>query len=175
MKKLFKNALVLIAVMALLSGCSLVNTDFSKIETPLLAKTPMDGKWTISKIIFQKEEEDFFAYKDFIGNDVLITSHGIIADDTYLEKPTFRARRIESKKYLEKRFNMDDKKLNISGKYLTVLDVYSKEELIYEMLKVDEENAFIYKNGIFFKINKVSDEITEKEFEQALNRIGQSS
>lgn len=161
--------------MMLLSGCSIANIAFSKIETPSLAKTPMDGKWTVSKIIFQNEEEDFFAYKDFIGNDVFVTSGGVIAGDIYIANPGFRAKRIDSNRYLANKFDMDNKKLNISTKYLTILNIYSKDKLAYEMIKVDDENAFIHKNGVFYKINKISGEITEKEFEQALTRIGESS
>ncbi|MDO5041270.1 MAG: hypothetical protein Q4D95_04180 [Peptoniphilus sp.] len=174
MKKLFRNTLILI-LMIFMSGCSLLDTESLKIETPSLVKTPMDGKWTVSKIIFQNDEENFFAYKDYIGNDVFITSKGIIAGEIYLKNPTFKAKRIDSEEYLENKFNIDNKKLNISAKYLTILNVYNQGTLTYEMIKVDDENAFIHKDGVFYKINKISGEITEKEFEQVLNRIGKSS
>ncbi|WP_138159205.1 hypothetical protein [Peptoniphilus catoniae] len=172
MNNRFGKALLLIILIFILSSCALIDANVSKIEEPSVARTPINGKWTVTKIIFKNEdEEDPFKYKELIGKDVLITEKGFIYGNKSLYNPTFKAKKLESSKYLQRKYEMDEKKLNISSKYLTIVDIYKDNDIIFEILKTDEDRAFIDDSDIFIQINRISDEVEEEEYNQALERI----
>lgn len=167
--------ILLVAFLCLiLSSCSVIDADFSRIESPTVLKTPIDGKWTVTKIIFNEEEQesnDIFAYKDYIGRDVFITEKGIILGNKFIENPSFKAKKVELSRYLNRKFNVDEKKLNISGENLTIVDIYKDDNFLYEIIKVDEDKAFVYDNQNFIQINRVSNDVKKEEYEEALRRI----
>lgn len=158
----------------ILSSCSLIDTDFSKIKSPTVSKTPVNGKWIITKVIFTDDEQDtsdIFSYKDYIGKDVFIKEDGIIVGDKLIYNPNFKAKKVELDRYISKKFDIDQKKLNISGEYLSIVDVYDRDDFVFEIIKVDEDKAFIYDNKNFIQINRISNEVKEEEYETVLKRI----
>ncbi|SHG97626.1 hypothetical protein SAMN02745245_00207 [Anaerosphaera aminiphila DSM 21120] len=163
-------AMLLIALL-FLSSCSYINTDVGVVEPPTLKKTPLDGKWIITKSIFKdKINENSFEYKDLIGADVLFSSQGIIIGQMYSTKVNYKIKRIDTNKLSINDYNIDSDKLNIDVEYIYLVDVYN-DEMHYKVLKVSEEIAYLITEDAFLQITRVSNTISEKEFEEHLKSI----
>ncbi|WP_039856626.1 hypothetical protein [Peptoniphilus sp. oral taxon 386] len=164
--------LVLITLMLLiLTGCSFINIDMNKVETPTISKTPISGKWIITKCVFKEDYGEVnFNYKDYIGKDVVFTNNSAIVGNLYSENVTFKAKKVNAANYLYKKFDINKKKLNIDSDNLYIVDIYDKYSLFYEIIKASEDVCYIYADEVFLKITKISDTISDDEFNEILKR-----
>ncbi|MGO1579979.1 MAG: hypothetical protein ACTHWZ_01035 [Peptoniphilaceae bacterium] len=155
----------------ILTGCSFINTSLSNVDTPDIHRTPISGKWTITKAIFQNENnKNSFIYKDYIGQDVVIFENKVIIGNLFSNNANFKAKKVNSEDYLSKKFNINKKKLNIDLDNIYIVDIYDDNNIFYEVIKAGEDRAFIYLNGAFLQINRIKEEITEQEYKETLKR-----
>ena len=167
-KKLF-----IVIFLFFITGCSLINTELTKVEPPTLTKTIMNGKWNISKVIFKDETPDNnFNYKDLIGKNVYFTVNGmVLGDNNYISSPNYKAKKVIASKFIYDKYNISKRKLGIEGDFIYAIDIYKKDDLFYEILKIDDETAYIYENGVFLQVSKLSDNIDEEEYNSLIETI----
>lgn len=155
----------------ILTGCSFINTSLSNVDTPNIHRTPISGKWTITKAIFQNENnKNSFIYKDYIGQDVVIFENKVIIGNLFSNNANFKAKKVNTEDYLSKKFNINKKKLNIDLDNIYIVDIYDDNNIFYEVIKAGEDKAFIYLNGAFLQINRIKEEVTEQEYKETLKR-----
>lgn len=171
--RLKRNLLIflIISLLGVLSGCSFINLEVSRVEAPTVSKPPIEGKWTVTKCIFPDDiNEESFNYKEIIGSDMIFTNKGVIIGDLYSENPTYKAKKVNAQDYLFKKYNILKKKLSITNDSIYVVDIYDKDEFFYEVIKESDEVAYIYMKGFFAQITKSSKDISDEEFNKILEK-----
>lgn len=171
--KIKKTIIILLSVIILsvLSGCSFINPEISRVEAPTVKKPPIEGKWTVTKCIFPDDiNEDSFNYKEIIGSDMIFTSKGVIVGDLYSESPNYKAKKVNTQDYLFKKYNIMKKKLSITNDTVNVIDIYDKDEFFYEIIMESDDTAYIFMKGFFAQITKSSSNVSDKEFEEILEK-----
>ncbi|MDO5715034.1 MAG: hypothetical protein Q4P25_00465 [Tissierellia bacterium] len=153
-----------------LTGCHFISSEGSTVETPQLEIPPIYGRWTITKCIFNDklEDEDNFIYKELIGDDCYFAKDTVIIGKKYIENPSYRIKNLKAKKYFYKKYNLDLETLDFNGDYVTAIDIFDDAEFFYEILKDDNNQAFIVTNGVIIQITKNSEEISEKDLEESI-------
>lgn len=169
MKKIIKSSVFLMLIF-LLTGCSFINPNMRNTEAPKITKTPISGSWTVTKVIFVKDNKEYFQYKDKIGSDVVFSTNGFILDGYYFDNPTIKAKVVDSQKFLEKNYQISPNDLVINSDKLTVVNLYNAKDLVYQVLKAEEDVCYVYINGVFLQLTRVSNDVSEKEFENIKNR-----
>lgn len=169
-----KNRILLFPIfliMVFFTGCSFMDTESETVETPTISKTAIEGKWTITKCIFPENvSEKSFEYKDIIGTDVVFSPKGVIIDDLYSDDARYKVKKVNARNYLLRKYNISKKKLSIDSETLTVIYIYDKDEFFYEIIKVNEEEAYIFMKGFFIQITKSGDVVSDEEFNEILER-----
>lgn len=169
--KKYTKIFLLTAILFLLSGCSFIDSEVSRVEVPEVSKSPIEGKWTVTKCIFPDDtNEDSFNYKDIIGTDFIFTNKGVVVGDLYTEEPNFKAKKVNAQEYLFKKYNIMKKQLSITNDSVYVIDIYDDDEFFYEVIKESEDVAYIYMKGFFAQITKSSSEISDSEFEKLIEK-----
>lgn len=169
MKKKIKILTFLFMIMTL-TGCSFINTNMRNITEPKINKTPINGSWTVTKVIFVKNDREYFDYKDKIGSDVYFSNKGFIIDGYYFENPSIRSKVVNTEKFLGRKYQIEPSALGIDKEKLTIVNLYNSKDLVYQILKVEENESYVYLDGVFLQLSRVSEDISEEEFESIKSR-----
>lgn len=165
-----KRILLCILALLLLTGCAEDLNRENAVSTPVLKKAPIEGKWTITKCIFTEEDKvNNFKYKNMIGKDSIFSADEVIIANSYLPNPSYKIKRVNTKEFLEKKYNISKEKVGIRTENLHVIDIYDEGELFYEVLREKNDVAYVDMNGVFVQITKISDEVTDEDIESFLN------
>lgn len=166
-----KSFFIIIILTFILTGCSFIDPEVSRVNVPTIYKPAIEGKWTVTKCIFPDElTEESFNYKDIIGTDAIFTKTGVIIGDLYSENVKYKAKKVNANEYLFKKYNTSKKKLGIESDYIYVIDIYDDDEFFYEIIKDTDETAYIFMKGFFAQITKTSDFVSEENFNKILER-----
>lgn len=169
MKKKIR-VLGLIFIIMALTGCSFVNINMRNIAAPKINKTPINGSWTVTKVIFIKDNKEYFNYKDKIGSDIYFSNNGFIIDGYYFENPSIKSKVVNTEKFLERKYQIEPSDLGIDKEKLTVVNLYNSKDLVYQILKVEENECYIYLDGVFLQLSRVSEDVSEEEFQDIKSR-----
>lgn len=161
-KKIF-----LIFSLILLTGCSFLASNGTNIETPDMGQSPIYGKWSITKFIYNKKiNQDNFVFKDIIGDNLYFSNDQVVLADDYIKDVEYKTKYVKLSQYLYKKFNLDYKTLGIedSDVYTTyIFDSNSNRSLYYEVIKTRENTALLFENGIILEIKLVDDKIKNED------------
>ncbi|RVU54935.1 hypothetical protein [Anaerosphaera multitolerans] len=167
-----KLLLICFLILLFLPSCSFINSEVDIVKSPTLKKTPLDGKWLVTKSILKDDsKESSFKYKDLINEEVVFAPKGLIIGETYYENVSYKAKRVRSVDYLRENFEIKPEKLNLDTDYLYVIEILRDEKSLYKILKVSEEISYVILEDVFLQITRVSNMISEKEFDDYLNNI----
>lgn len=161
---------VLLFFIILLTGCSFINQKGSNIETPELNTSPLLGKWTITKYIYSENlDEDNFSYKDLIGTDVIFSNSKALVGNNILEKPKYKIKNINIKKYLYEKYNVDNAQVGFENEDVHAIDISDSNNIYYEIIRDTEDIAYIFTNGVIFQITKSKGDIPSEELDEIIN------
>ena len=117
-----------------------------------------------------KNDREYFDYKDKIGSDVYFSNRGFIIDGYYFENPSIRSKVVNTEKFLERKYQIEPSTLGIDKEKLTIVNLYNSKDLVYQILKVEENESYVYLDGVFLQLSRVSEDISEEEFESIKSR-----
>lgn len=162
--------LILFFALIFLTGCSFITQRGTNIETPEIGISPIYGRWTITKFIYNKNsEQDNFKFKDIIGEEILFSNDSAVLANDYIKDVKYKTKYVKLSDYLYKKFNIDYKELGIedSGVYSTyVMDKDSKDKSYYEIIKVGKDRALLFDNGIILEIELLDDKIENENLNE---------
>lgn len=166
MIKLIKK-IFLIFSLIFLTGCSFLTSSGTNIETPSMGQSPIYGKWTITKFIYNKKiNQDNFLFKDIIGEDLYFSNDQVVLANDYIKGVEYKTKYVKLSQYLYKKFNLDYKSLGIedSDVYTTyIFDSKSRGSIYYEVIKTSENTALLFDNGVILEIKLVDDKINNED------------
>lgn len=161
--------IIILILMVLLSACSFINPEGSNIETPETVKPPIYGKWVVTKYIYSDNlSNDNFMCKEIIGMDVLFANKEAFIAGEYIQGPIYKAKKINLGNYLYNKYNLNYEILSVENKDAYAISIKQSDLGAYEIIKVTEDKAFIFRNGFIFQISKSDDEIKDNELSLAI-------
>lgn len=169
MKKIIRFGLILLLSLVM-TGCSLFNSNMRNLSAPNINKTPINGSWVVTKIIFTNENKNYFEFKDKIGSDTIFSTKGFILNGYYFENPTIKSKIVNTQKFLNRYYQITPDVLGIDTDELTVVNLYNSKDLVYQVLKAQENLLYVYTDGIFLQLSRVSEDISDEEFAEVKNR-----
>lgn len=173
---MIKKLYIIFACVFFLTGCSLIDSELSKVETPNISKTPIDGKWTVSKTIFKEDiKEKTFEYKKYIGKEAIFSKSGVIIGEDFSKNSRYKAKKVKADLFLEEKYGIKKSALKIDSDFLYVVQIFDKDELFYEVIRSSEDTAYIYINGVFLQLKKISSQVDEKELSFLINQKNNKS
>ena len=168
------KSFLIIGLLFFLVGCGDVQLHINNsYNPPTITKAPIEGKWTITKIIFTPENRlTNFDYKDYIGKDIIFSSKAVVVENTTIKSPEFKIKRINSDMFFENKFNTSKESIGVKSDYVFLVDVLEENSTYFQVLREKDDLAYLDINGIFVQIKKTSDQVTDKDIENLSHLAG---
>lgn len=161
-----KRVFLFLSILLLLTGCKPSVGHSQTLSPPVLNKSPMEGKWTITKCIFTEENKiNKYKYKNMIGKDSIFSMEGVIIANSYIKKPSFSVKKVATDDFLLKKYGISRDKLGVKTDSVQVVDVYDRGELFYQILREKPDVAYVDMNGVFVQISKISDTVSSSDIQ----------
>ena len=158
--------LILILSMFLLVSCNVDNIEISnKIVAPDNNMPPICGKWVIEdyKIGDVSGAMDEKTAKTYIGKEALFDEKLVAIDDQYCLEPLFKIKNVNTADYFIYQYKLNPDFLDIAKNEIQIVSIMNKEQFFHEFIKVSEEKIIINIDGVFFYLNKVSDQVEDEK------------
>lgn len=169
MKKCFA-----IILLIFLCGCNIINPQETSIETPKLDESPVYGKWTISKFIYNENVDiDNFMFKDIIGNEVIFSNNEALLANDYISNVKFQSKYVRLSEYLYNKFNINYKVLGFEDDdnvYVTyVSDESSSDNIYHEVIRINKDKALLFDNGVILEIELMDQNIDNEKLNSLIS------
>src|SRR5690606_24933333 len=78
--------------------------------------------------------------------------------ENYCTDPSFRIKNVDTEEYLIYHYKVTPEFLNIDSNTMEVVSITGTEQFFYEFLKVSNNTVIVNIEGVFFYLNKVSED-----------------
>ena len=165
--------LIFISILILFSitACEYTNFDTSeKIVAPNNSLPPISGKWEIDnyKIVNQNSlTED--EINDIVKNEALFHEKVVVIGKELCLSPTYKLKNVNTLDYLLYQYKINPDFLNIKSKKIQVISMTCEEQYYYEFIKETDDKMIVNIDGVFFHMNKISDDIEDEILDKYLD------
>lgn len=169
-----KNAKIIFVFISILilTSCGIDNGNIKeKIDAPENIKPPIEGKWVITDYIADDSQKDLNLdkIKGFIGTEGLFHKDAFVLGDDFSLEPSFKLKKVRAYDYLLYKYKKDPTSLGIEDTQIKVITISNQNQLIYEFIKLDEDNILLYMEDVFLKLEKIVDEVSIEEINRYIN------
>ncbi len=164
----YKNLLLfilLVSVIAFLSGCGNVQIDIEKTLTP-----PEDmniavlGTWKVESYISKTPDDTQIpeGIKAFIGKSAIFDKEiAAIANDISVN-PKYKLIMTSANSYIHNKYRISAHSIGITVDNINVVSVTSENQLFYELLLIDDNTIYVCVENGFLLLKKVDSNIDEQ-------------
>lgn len=163
MKKLLKVFLILSALLTM-TACNISETDINeRLSAPSNQLPPIEGKWVIKEHIDldQKPGED--GEERFIGREAMFHREAVILASNYTKEPSYKIKNVYTRDYFIYKYKLRSSTLDIENEKVQVITVLDDNQYFAEFVKVSEEDLLVYLNNSFYRMEKVSEQVSLNE------------
>lgn len=156
--------IVLIVFMFTIASCNMDSIELSdNIEAPKNNNLPIYGKWRVEDYRLNAASlMDEEKAKSYIGMEALFHNELITIGDDYCTEPLYRIKNVDADEYLIYHHKVIPDFLNIDSEKIEVVSIAGSEQFFYEFIKISEDTIIVNIEGVFFYLNKVSEDIEEE-------------
>lgn len=158
--------------MFFLTSCGIDDGNIKeKIDAPNNINPPIEGKWIIENYIADDSQKDLNIEKieNFVGMEGLFHKDAFVLGDNFSLEPSFKLKKVKAYDYLLYKYKKDPKSLGIEDTQIKIITISNQNQLIYEFIKLDEDNILLYMEDVFFKLEKVADQVSMEEINRYIN------
>jgi len=142
-----------------LTGCSNVDLSTTSRVTPPKVVIPLDGIWRVDDYAFSAMSKMVEAEaKEWIGKKASFGEQKVVLPDDKCEKPEFKIKSVDTKTYLYSNYKSSLEKLHIVQDEIKIITITSNKNYFRDIIKIDDSNIIIIKDGVFFYLSKESNE-----------------
>lgn len=160
--------LLILLFISILSGCDIDDGDIEeKISAPKIVKSPIEGKWKVTTKLKVKASKDSIDEKDVnIGSEGLFRNEALIIGTEYSTNPSFRLKNVVIEDYLLYKYNKDYRDLGLENKNVEVITILNDNQYFLDMIKLNDDEALVYKDDCFYKMEKTASEVSLEEIKR---------
>lgn len=167
MRKHIKIVIIIITLL-LLTSCNIKEGEVKdRVVSPENNLPPINGKWIIEGL--SKEANENPADDDYIGKEALFHKDGVVIGGDYSNNPSFKIKNVNAIDYLLYKYKTSAKTLGITDEKIQVVTILNENKYFYEFIKYDKDSMFVNIDEKFYRMKKVTDEVSFEEIERYIN------
>lgn len=161
-KRIFK-ILTLIFMAIILTACNISEGDIKdRVGAPVNLKPPIQGKWEVVEKL--SIEDEILDGEDMnIGMQGLFRKEALILGKDFTESPSFRIKNVNTNDYFSYKYKINPVELGIKEKDIQVITIMDEDKYFMDLSKINDTTAIIFKDDNFYKMNRISEEISIEE------------
>lgn len=165
MKKRYLHLLfctVVIISILFMQGCNVdQNLKGEKIVAPENNITPLKGVWSINQCVEAENIADTSCNRQMLDKKVIFDKHIVMLANEKCNNPKYKIKRVDTKEYFLYHYRLKAEQLGVDAEYIDVISVSSDDKPFYDFIRIDQNKTIVYINGIFYYMDKVSDDTEE--------------
>jgi len=168
-----KIMMVFISIILLFSitACEYTNFETSeKIIAPNNSLPPISGKWRVEKYkrVSSNGITDEEA-KGIVGSEALFHQKVVVIGNDLFLNPSYKIKSVNTLDYLLYQYKVNPDFLDIKKNKIQIISMTSEEQCYYEFIKEADDKMIVSIDGVFFYMNKISDDIEEENLNKYLD------
>lgn len=138
-----------------------------KIEAAKLLESPLSGEWYVEKYATLRAEDGLKETAEkYIGKTAHFSNDSIFFNEEGFTKPNYKIKLVNSKDYFWDNYKVRTQPIGIDKEYLQIVTISSKEHFLDEYIKIDENHAAKYHEGILLFFRKKTNENTPDSIDE---------
>ncbi|WP_130807755.1 hypothetical protein [Senegalia massiliensis] len=151
--------LIILFFILILQGCNIELDDGDNIVSPKNPNIAIQGTWEIKEKTYVKDGGLKNNQSNISNKKVVFSDDYIYINKKLIKDPEYKSKNVNTNEYLLYNYKIDMNVLNIDSENINVLIVTSGNNYFFDIIYKDNKNIFMYYNGMFLQLKKVSNNI----------------
>jgi len=165
MLRIVHKIITIIALLAILCGCSTVVSDSEdRIDRPSNMELPVAGTWQLNDCLYpEPDAESVTADDPLSGSIISLSAQAIAYSGNYYEKVSYKIKRVNVSEYFLHKNAIIPEKLSFNDDEAYVITVYSDDNFLLEFIKGSDSEIIAVIDDRYYCMKKISDESPEAQ------------
>lgn len=157
---------LIILLLLLLTACGPVKGDYRIIEKPEINRSPLQGRWVVTKIqTITDESKDL---RPIIGSDAIFAPNVAIFNDQRADKVNYVIRKGKTDYLMKVGYNKTKDDVGIAGDDLFIIDIYQDDQLLFTVFREKDDVAYLDIYGNLLQIVKTKGTLDERQLKNLM-------
>ncbi len=167
----------LLVTVSLFTGCSSINFSIEDtIKPPEGENIAVKGTWKIQNYILTEKnlvtDKNQEKYSLFIGKEAVFDNEVSAIYKDVCINPQYKSIRTSAGTFIQNKYRISEDVLGIISENVNVVTITTDNQLFHELIVTDANTAYVYMEGGFLALKRISVDIDEKIRAESLGSVG---
>ena len=159
-----KKSILLLLV--LLTACGPVKGDYRIIEKPEINRSPLQGRWVVTKI--QTVTDESKDLRPIIGSDAIFAPNVALFNDQRADNVNYVIRKGKTDYLMKVGYNKTKDDVGIAGDDLFIIDIYQDDQLLFTVYREKDDVAYMDIYGNLLQLVKTKGTLDERQLKNLM-------
>lgn len=153
-------------LLLLLTACGPVKGDYRIIEKPEINRSPLQGRWVVTKI--QAVTDETKDLRPIIGSDAIFAPNVALFNDQRADNVNYVIRKGKTDYLMKVGYNKTKDDVGIAGDDLFIIDIYQDDQLLFTVYREKDDVAYMDIYGNLLQLVKTKDTLDERQLKNLM-------
>ena len=157
---------LILVLLLLLTACGPVKGDYRIIEKPEINRSPLQGRWVVTKI--QTVTDESKDLRPIIGSDAIFAPNIAIFNDQRADNVNYVIRKGKTDYLMKVGYNKTKDDVGIAGDDLFIIDIYQDDQLLFTVYREKDDVAYMDIYGNLLQLVKTKGTLDERQLKNLM-------
>ena len=157
---------LILVLLLLLTACGPVKGDYRIIEKPWINRSPLQGRWVVTKI--QTVTDESKDLRPIIGSDAIFAPNVALFNDQRADNVNYVIRKGKTDYFMKVGYNKTKDDVGIAGDDLFIIDIYQDDQLLFTVYREKDDVAYIDIYGNLLQLVKTKGTLDERQLKNLM-------
>ena len=157
---------LILLLLLLLTACGPVKGDYRIIEKPQINRSPLQGRWVVTKI--QTVTDESKDLRPIIGSDAIFAPNVAIFNDQRADNVNYVIRKGKTDYLMKVGYNKTKDDVGIAGDDLFIIDIYQDDQLLFTVYREKDDVAYMDIYGNLLQLVKTKGTLDERQLKNLM-------
>lgn len=153
-------------LLLLLTACGPVKGDYRIIEKPRINRSPLQGRWVVTKI--QTVTDESKDLRPIIGSDAIFAPNVALFNDQRADNVNYVIRKGKTDYFMKVGYNKTKDDVGIAGDDLFIIDIYQDDQLLFTVYREKDDVAYMDIYGNLLQLVKTKGTLDERQLKNLM-------
>lgn len=157
---------LILVLLLLLTACGPVKGDYRIIEKPEINRSPLQGRWVVTKI--QTVTDESKDLRPIIGSDAIFAPNVALFNDQRADNVNYVIRKGKTDYLMKVGYNKTKNDVGIAGDDLFIIDIYQDDQLLFTVYREKDDVAYMDIYGNLLQLVKTKGTLDERQLKNLM-------
>lgn len=153
-------------LLLLLTACGPVKGDYRIIEKPEINRSPLQGRWVVTKI--QTVTDETKDLRPIIGSDAIFAPNVALFNEQRADNVNYVIRKGKTDYLMKVGYNKTKDDVGIAGDDLFIIDIYQDDQLLFTVYREKDDVAYMDIYGNLLQLVKTKGTLDERQLKNLM-------